>query len=142
MSKAKLKRENKRQLGQYFTPTEIAQKIVDQLPLKADSVVLEPSAGDGAFVLPLIRALYELQTGSHLERIERILTRNLFAIEIDRDAHASLVQRIRDEFGILPDQHNIQHSDFFAHYVLDYQSQETLFSRPVQFDFIIGNPPF
>ncbi|MCR9222856.1 MAG: DUF4942 domain-containing protein [Hyphomonas sp.] len=39
----------------YRTPDELAQRIVDDYPVREGSKILEPSAGDGSFVIPLLK---------------------------------------------------------------------------------------
>lgn len=42
-------------LDAYYTPNELASFLVDLLPIKDDEIVLEPSAGGGAFVRALLK---------------------------------------------------------------------------------------
>ena len=46
----KHERSNKSQLGQVFTPPSIVQRVLQNLPLKTASFVLEPGCGYGAFM--------------------------------------------------------------------------------------------
>lgn len=142
MSQTKTKRAQKRQLGQFYTPTALARRLVKDLDLAPDSVVLEPSAGDGAFVLPLIERFMELHDGAQSERLDRALRENIFAVEIDRSAHQAMLDAIEQRWGALPATHNLVCGDFF---VTDFDaphSTESLFGDSRKFDLIIGNPPF
>jgi len=142
MSQTKTARVEKRQLGQFYTPGALARRLVDEVPLTLQSTVLEPSAGDGAFVLPLIERFMNLHEGSERERLRRVLTENVFAIEINRDAHASLLAAVERRWGELPDHHNLLCGDFF---VTDFEGPpagNSLFADQRRFDLIIGNPPF
>lgn len=85
MSIAKTQRERKRQLGQFLTPREIAYKLVASLPLKKEDTVLEPSMGDGSFLLPLIEKFLSLYQGSLRERLDQVLTNNVYGVEIDQE---------------------------------------------------------
>ncbi len=52
-TKAYKKRKDK---GQFFTPTNVVDIIIDNLPIKAENIsILEPSCGDGAFVEKLYK---------------------------------------------------------------------------------------
>lgn len=73
MSVAKNQRSPKRQLGQFLTPQPLAQQLVDTLNLRVNDRVLEPSMGDGAFIIPLIEKFMTLYTGSVKERLALIL---------------------------------------------------------------------
>jgi hypothetical protein len=142
MSQTKTARVEKRQLGQFYTPAALARRLVDDVPLSPQSTVLEPSAGDGAFVLPLIERFMNLHEGSDRDRLRRVLTENVFAIEINRDAHASLLAAVERRWGGLPEHHNLLCGDFF---VTDFEGPpagHSLFADHRRFDLIIGNPPF
>ncbi|HZV00355.1 MAG TPA: N-6 DNA methylase [Planctomycetota bacterium] len=130
MSITKTKRPAKRQLGQFLTPPEVAARLVAELPLKAKDTVLEPSLGDGSFVLPLIERFMELHRGSTKKRLERVLARNIAGIEIDRALHRRCLLRIEERWGFLPEAHSLRQGDFF-------REPETR-----AFDWIVGNPPF
>ena len=130
MSQTKTLRNRKRQLGQFLTPPEIATRLVSDLSLTRDSKVLEPSFGDGSFVLPLIEKLLPLHNGTVAERLDHILTRNLYGVELDPLLYTHCLQKIEQRWGYCPTQHNLVCADFFRT------------SFPNTFDRIIGNPPF
>lgn len=132
MSETRVRRAPKRQLGQFFTPPAVAKALVESLALGEDSAVLEPSAGDGAFVLPLIERFMALHDGSAAERLAKTLTRNVFACELDAQAHARCLERVVEAYGALPTAHNLVCADFFRH---------ALDAWPT-FDVVVGNPPF
>lgn len=142
MSQTKTARTEKRQLGQFYTPAALARRLVDTAPISPQSTVLEPSAGDGAFVLPLIERFMSLHAGSERDRLRRVLTENVFAVEINPDAHASLLAAVERRWGALPDHHNLLCGDYF---VTDFEGPpagRSLFADHRRFDLIIGNPPF
>lgn len=129
MSQTKTLRDKKRQLGQFLTPPAMAERLAE-LPLSRDSAVLEPSFGDGSFLLPLIAKFLLLYDGLIPERLDQILTRNIYGAEIDPTLYAQCLENIKRRWGYCPARHNLVCADFFR----------TTF--PVQFDVIIGNPPF
>jgi len=131
MTQSKIKRDLQSQLGQFFTPEQIAEEMVDTLSLSKNSTVLEPSSGDGAFLIPLIRKFMKIHTGSQKDKLAKILTENIFSIEIDQLSYKQSILNIEKEFGILPKIHNLIQGDFF-----DFDSKNKYF------DFIVGNPPF
>ena len=51
MSITKNKREQKKQLGQFLTPPDLAARILDKIDIDVDSVVLEPSFGKWGFYI-------------------------------------------------------------------------------------------
>jgi hypothetical protein len=142
MSQTKTKRAPKRQLGQFYTPLPLARRCVADLSLTSATTVLEPSAGNGAFVLPLIERFMELHTGSESDRLRMALTKNIFAVEIDAAAHSELLSAIANRWGPLPDAHNIVCGDYFVTDFYAADSADSLFGGVQKFDLIIGNPPF
>ena len=131
MAEIKARRSQRRQLGQFMTPAPLANRIVAGLRLTAESRVLEPSFGDGSFLLPLIRRLMELRDGTQSERLEAVLSENLYGVEIDSELRCAALTRIEEEFGPLPERHNLALGDFF---VVEFFSGF--------FDCIVGNPPY
>jgi hypothetical protein len=142
MSQTKTKRVPKRQLGQFYTPTRLSRRLVADLSLTPATTVLEPSAGNGAFVLALVERFMELHDGSVSERLHKVLAENIFAVEIDPVAHAALLQAIQERWGSVPDTSNLVCGDFFNTDFDAPDSTESLFGDVRKFDLIIGNPPF
>ena len=144
MSRAKLSRERKRQLGQFLTPPLVAKAIVRRLRVSPDERVLEPSSGTGAFIFALLDALGEQLTPDNL-----ILwaNTNLYGCEIDERAMETFaVEWNARGFGSLPQA--IARDDFFRWLPPSCDKHAALnrrlyFSSPLEFfDLIIGNPPF
>ena len=145
MSETKLKRTKQRQWGQFMTPAGVAERLLGQIEFAPHHRVLEPSFGDGAFLLPLIERFVEMHSGSPRARLAEALTRNVYGVEIDPEQYARCLDRIRQRFGPLPTRHNLVRADFFEHH---FESDEfdpdarDLFDRRVRFDAVVGNPPF
>jgi hypothetical protein len=129
VSQTKILRDKKRQLGQFLTPPATAERLSD-FTFTRDDTVLEPSFGDGAFLLPLIEKFLPLYEGSTSERLGHILTRNLYGIEIDPELYAQCLEKIRSRWDYCPARHNLVCADFFR---TDF---------PTPFDYVVGNPPF
>ena len=130
MSQTKTLRDRKRQLGQFLTPPETARRLVAGLTFTRDDTVLEPSFGDGSFLLPLIEKFLPLYDGPLPERLEQILTRNLYGAECDEELYTQCLADIERRWGCCPLRHNFLCADFF----------QTAFPEP--FNYVIGNPPF
>lgn len=145
MSVAKDQRAPKRQLGQFLTPRSLARQLVDTLNLSVNDRVLEPSMGDGAFIIPLIEKFMPLYTGSVEERLALILQRNIYGVELDEDLFARCLANIRERWGVLPPHHNLVRNDFFREHFLTtgYPVAATNGAFGVSlFTRIVGNPPF
>jgi len=130
MADTKRFRNKKKQLGQFMTPHQLAEKIVAELALTETSRVLEPSFGEGAFLFAVIEKLLTLGKGTRQEKLERIFTSQLYGIEIDEQLYTQTVSHIRNQYGNV-DTSNLKCNDFFREHL-----------DKAQFDFIIGNPPF
>lgn len=114
-----------------MTPSPLAERLVQELPLTKDSRILEPSFGTGNFLVPLIRRFVKLHSGSKSERLQKVLTQNVFGVEKDPELFACAQQRIVEEFGVIPPDSNLVNADFFrVEYLIGF------------FDAIVGNPPF
>lgn len=123
----------KRQRGQFMTPAALAERLVDELVLEPGMRVLEPSFGEGSFLLPLIERLVALQRGAKRARFERVMTEYLFGFELDAGFYESAVAAIEARWGPLPKGHNLRQGDYFRSFPDE--------SFP-GYDLVIGNPPF
>ncbi len=131
LAEAKADRSKKRQLGQFLTPTALAEAIVADTKFVKDARVLEPSFGDGSFLIPVVRELMRANKGPVAKSFEEVMATQLFGVELDPDLYARALVRLEDEFGPLPEEHNLVCGDFFkTEFMARY------------FDVIIGNPPF
>lgn len=115
-----------------MTPPLLARRLVADLDLTADTNVLEPSFGDGNFLVPLIERLIELQPGSPRQRYLAVMKHNVYGVELDEELYQRAIEHIEAQFGALPKTHNLHCADYF--------SVSQLLSGG--FDLIIGNPPF
>lgn len=140
MATVKHHRESKRQLGQFFTPSSIAEKLVSRLSLRADMRVLEPGFGAGAFLFPLIEAFLELRGGD----LAAVLRENVWGIEIDPGVHAATLSEIQRRWGALPADHHLLQGDYLDPNVFAEQAGASgdLLGEAGGFDLVIGNPPF
>lgn len=138
--------------GQYFTPREIVKFIVDVLPIKNDSKVLDTSCGSGGFLLYALNKVRNQATefypnhNNDVKQHERWLKhwhdfaeKNLYGIEISEQiSRAAKMNMIIHDDGHT----NVITSDGLV-------SDETLQMKTNNhgfeygtFDFIITNPPF
>lgn len=144
MSIARLSRDRKRQLGQFFTPPATAAAIVKNLTILPTHRILEPAFGEGSFIFPILDLLtHSLRQAD----IQSWCKDHLYGCEIDNAAFTTFTQRWhKTGFGPFPA--NMQHRDFFRWMPpgLDRGAatnrQQYFSSRLETFDLIIGNPPF
>lgn len=138
--------------GQYFTPREIVDFIVDVLPIKNDSKVLDTSCGSGGFLLYALNKVRNQASEfypNHLNDVRQherwfkhwhdFAEKNLYGIEISEQiSRAAKMNMIIHDDGHT----NVITSDGLV-------SDSTIFERTANkgfeygtFDFIITNPPF
>ena len=138
--------------GQYFTPREIVKFIVDVLPIKHDSKVLDTSCGSGGFLLYALNKVRNQATELYPNYMKDVrqhdrwfkywhdfAEKNLYGIEISEQiSRAAKMNMIIHDDGHT----NVITSDGLV-------SDETIIAKTNNqgfkygtFDFIITNPPF
>ena len=146
MSQTKTRREKKRQLGQFLTPLACASQLLRDFVFDRSATVLEPCVGDGSFILPLIEKFLPLYDGPLQQRLDRVLTENIYGVEIDPVLHGRCLAQIEARWGYCPARHNLIRAYFFKHWFtlgLPPGQQTTPPQHDIRrFDYIVGNPPF
>lgn len=138
--------------GQYFTPRQIVEFVVDVLPIRNDSKVLDTSCGSGGFLLYALNKVrneatklypnYKKDTRQYARWFpywHDFAEKNLYGIEISEQiSRAAKMNMIIHDDGHT----NVITSDGLV-------SDATIFERTANrgfeygtFDFIITNPPF
>jgi len=131
MSTRKVLRDKKRQYGQFMTPPALASKIVGMQNVEPDAKVLEPSFGDGSFLISIIEHLMGGGEMSNRQRFMQIMREQVYGVEIDPELFRETIASIESRWGTLPADHHLICDDFFR---TDF---------PVNFfNHVIGNPPF
>jgi N-6 DNA Methylase len=102
--------------GEVFTPIELCQQMVSELPESVlknpESTFLDNAAGSGNFMVALKDELLKYHSSEH------ILNNMLYAVELMEDNHKELCERL----GV-----NIDHPHFVCANALEY-------------DYSFGNP--
>jgi hypothetical protein len=130
MAEVKTSRTKKKQLGQFMTPPAKCEEILSEYKFKVTDKVLEPSFGCGNFIVVLIDKFLPLYDGDISHRIEKILANNIYGVEVDPVQFDLCLEKIKGKFGFVPENHNLSLCDYF------------LYENQIEFDYIIGNPPF
>lgn len=105
--------DTKKMLGQFFTPADVASRMIDEAYLKPGVSILEPSCGDGRIVNEIFRSF-----GHGFSR--------LLAVDLDM----ALVDHVRESFGA--PNFRVMRADFL----------EMIPANFPLFDRVIMNPPF
>lgn len=157
-------------LGAYYTPAPLVNFVLEELhekrPLREGMKVLDPACGSGAFLVQAYRRLIEQKRGKAKSKREKLcpaelrdlLTSHIFGVEKEKDAcqvaELSLVLTLLDNVDPpdlmnnkkfkLPELHNqnIFEADFFNPSSTWAKSLEADPTKPLRFDWVIGNPPW
>ena len=138
--------------GQYFTPREIVDFIVDVLPIKNDSKVLDTSCGSGGFLLYALNKVRNQATefypnhNNDVRQHERwfkhwhdFAQNNLFGIEISEQiSRAAKMNMIIHDDGHT----NVITSDGLVSDIAIFERTANKGFEYGTFDFVITNPPF
>lgn len=109
----------RKERGAFFTPEKITRFVSDWAIRKPDDLVMEPSAGDAAFLVAAVNRLRQLDKNNSFRP-------TVHGVEIHADSARVARRRIHEVGG----EATIRHSDFFA------VKPTTLY------DTVIGNPPY
>ena len=103
--------------GEVFTPLELCTKMVNEIPIEKlknpNSTFIDPSAGNGNFIIALRDRLKEYHSEEH------ILNNMLYAVELMEDHHKEMCERV----GI-----PVDHPHYVCHDALTYDYS---FGEPV-----------
>ena len=120
---------NKEKYGEIFTPFHLIEKMFDLLPSSVFSNQnlkwLDPCAGRGAFGIILYRRLFKgliTEIKEPIKRHHHIIKNMIFMVEINPTHMAYLYSLFGEKLNIINDNY------------LDYTN--------LNFDIIVGNPPF
>lgn len=112
--------------GGYYTPERVAEYICDWAIQSTNQKILEPSCGDGVFLVEAVRKMISFPDNGPQTKAE------LIGIELDPNEGKKAMSNLSEYPKNL---YNVVISDFFSF------ANETI-KDGVKFDVIIGNPPF
>jgi type I restriction-modification system DNA methylase subunit len=115
MAETKYKRDKKKQLGQFMTPRNLSKDCLKKRQYKITDKILEPSFGEGSFLIEIVYKLIDVYPTnlSIKEKIDLILTNNLYGVEMDPEMYAIGIKNIENEFSYKVSAHNFINDDFF-----------------------------
>ena len=121
----------KKDLGQVFTPEWIVKLMIKDIDFKNENI-LEPSCGDGAFLIEIVKVILSDKSLSNNEKIH-ILENQITAFEIDSNWHKICLKNLNNltkSYGIKNVKWNILCEDTLKHVFTE------------KYTYIIGNPPY
>lgn len=127
---------------QVFTPISIAETMLDLAGYSHnlfDKKILENSCGDGGILGPIVKRYIEdsLSNYKTLEEIRNGLQSNIYGVEIDKKQHQKCLanlNKIAEQYGLESVSWNLINGDALL--------SEKLVQNLVNFDYVIGNPPY
>lgn len=148
------RRAERKETGCVYTPPDIVNEVLDAagyIPTRdlQSMTVLEPSCGNGAFLVEIASRLIESirlhspsrDIDSLDEEISSVLSRNIMAIEIDGDAldeaKGRVLSMLEERYSYHPTDADSLFGSWHAGDALEY-----LRTDGTRYDFVIGNPPY
>ena len=135
--------ESKKTEGQYMTPYKIVSLILDSIGymdhLPLNKFIMEPSFGDGVFLLEIIRRIIAEGLNANLSshEISGIIRHFVFGIEKD----PMLYQQAVDRLDHLVSAYGLEKIDWKDNLICgDALSEYKNFTG--KFDYVAGNPPY
>lgn len=149
------RRTGRKETGCVYTPPDIVNEVLDAagyVPTRdlQSMTVLEPSCGNGAFLVEIASRLVESirlhhpiegSAGQLDEEIAASLLRNIMAIEIDGDAldeaKGRVLSMLEERYSYRPTDADSLFGSWHAGDALEY-----LQTDGTRYDFVVGNPPY
>jgi len=151
-------REERKELGQFYTPEWIIDFILDSIPFKISDKVLDPACGSGGFLIRVYDKLNELYLKEKFDKNkihQTILEKNIFGQDINPFAvHLTAmnlalknIEKKTDTINVLErDSLSFRIDDFIKTKktkTLDNQEKEIDATKHIlKSDIIVGNPPY
>lgn len=129
-------------LGQVFTPNWIVKEILDAVDYQGEKIldkfILEPSSGDGMFLLEIVKRYIQtckINNFSNFEIKER-LEKYIYAVELDKGEYIQSLNNL-DKLVKGYDITEKINWKIFNENTLNFYKNHLVF-----FDFVVGNPPY
>ncbi|TAH29784.1 MAG: methyltransferase domain-containing protein [Cytophagales bacterium] len=126
--------DNQKLLGQVYTPRFVVEKILSDIGFDTSTIlgktVLDPSCGDGRFLVVVAEKIIEFSPEENLrENLEKI-----YGWDIDNQAIAYCIENLNELIKPLDIKVNWN--------ISATNSLEKIQDNTQTFDFIVGNPPY
>lgn len=132
--------------GKYYTPPELVRLILRTVDLHPGDIVLDPSCGDGEFLVEAVRFLAGRVEAPDRAGLARELCRRIVGMDVQPEAVAQarerLAEAIRELCGIRPPDEQIH---VLCRSALELPTRDALAREvlpPVGRLLVLGNPPY
>ena len=139
-----IKEEERKDLGQFYTPQEIVNYMINFLEIKPESNILDPTCGCGVFLVTAY---------NYLKRINPNAIQNIYGVDLNKSA--TKIARINlwlrngqnlNSLKILEKNikigNSIVENRFVDKKAFNWKEEFSSVLNEGGFDFIIGNPPY
>ena len=133
-------RNKQKDLGQVFTPHWVVDLMLDRIGYKGVSIlekkIFEPSAGEGAFLVEVVERYIQVAQKKKWsrEKIKQGIESSIIGVEVDKD----LYQKCIDNLNNIAERYGIKNAVWSLH----NQDALSLKNSILDFDFVVGNPPY
>ncbi|MDG6995818.1 MAG: N-6 DNA methylase [Nitrososphaerota archaeon] len=151
--------QERRDLGQFYTPPSVVDFIVNLTIENKNAVVLDPGCGSGGFLVKAYHKLRELNgapenlTGPLGDNINQQLLDKIYGVDINQfPAHLSVINLAVQNSRSKSNRINVMVKDFFdlkpgievlsGFETIDSNSEKVEIKLPTYFDCIVANPPY
>ena len=130
-------------LGQVFTPNWIISEILDLVGYDnediLDKYILEPSSGDGAFLLEIVNRYINTCINKKIETLEikERLEKYIYGVELDEVEYIKSIQNLNQLVNKKLNINEDLNWKVFNQNTLDFYKNHFGY-----FDFVVGNPPY
>ena len=125
-------------MGQVFTPNWVVELILKSVEFNGSGnfKILEPAAGDGAFVIPVIEKIIDSNKNKTKAEVFKIINESVWAFELDEVHFETLNSKIS---SLIEEKLGLKNK-----HLKNLYNTDTLFFdfKKNKFDFIVGNPPY
>ena len=149
-------RDERKRLGQFYTPDYIIDYILDGIPLKVNYKLLDPACGSGGFLIRAYDRFLKISIDKNKNNSHKqILETNLFGYDINAFAvHLTAMNLALKNIESKTDALNVierdslttdpTFSDFTSYQArtLDAKVKDVEKSKHTGFDVVVGNPPY
>jgi type I restriction-modification system DNA methylase subunit len=150
--------DERKKLGQFYTPPEIVNLIVALTIRDKDQTILDPGCGSGSFLVAVYHRLRELKgfgevSGPLYEAEHKKILSQTYGIDINQfPAHLSVINLVVQNPAVKVDRINVVVKDFFdikagqetlsGFEGITTEGERTAIKMPGSFNTIIANPPY
>jgi tRNA1(Val) A37 N6-methylase TrmN6 len=117
--------------GQYFTPRQVARKVISMLKLKQGETIIDPGCGTGIFPLEILRNLANSDRNVDCE--------SLIYLGVENDPILALSTAISLDWAKAPVNWRVLYANFLY---VGRSDVNKVFGRDITVNAIIANPPY